>query len=133
MNTKTIGDLAELKAATYFAQQGYIVSMPYGDNAPYDLIIDKDNVLQKVQVKARTEREGAISVELRSAMRGYTHHYTRQDFDILACYNIDTGEMAYLTWDDIQERQVVKLRNKPAKNGQKKGVMLMEDYKIFPQ
>ena len=133
MNTKTVGDLAELTAATYFAQQGYIVSMPYGDNAPYDLIIDKDNVLQKVQVKARTERNDAIEVELRSAMRGYTYEYSSQDFDILACYNIDTKEMAYLTWDDINDRRVVKLRSKPAKNGQKKGVMLMEDYKVFPQ
>lgn len=128
MNTKTLGDLAELKAALYFAEQGYVVSKPIGDNAPYDLIVDKDNKLQKVQVKARSERNGVISVEMRSCMRNYTYFYTRDDFDILAAYNADSGKMAFLTWDDIGDKQGVALRTTPPKNGQKKGVMMMEDY-----
>lgn len=127
-NSKTIGDLAELKAATMFAEQGCYVSRPLTDNAPYDLIVDQDGKLLKVQVKARSERNGVVSTEIRSCMRGYTHFYTKEDWDLLVVYNIDDGSLAVLDWDDIGDKIVVNLRTQRPKNNQKKGVMMFEDY-----
>jgi len=61
-------------------------------------------------------------------MRGYTHFYTKEDWDLLVVYNIDDGSLAVLDWDDIGDKIVVNLRTQRPKNNQKKGVMMFEDY-----
>ena len=39
-------------AISYFAANGYIVSIPLNDTQDYDLIVDKDNAIEKIQVKS---------------------------------------------------------------------------------
>ena len=39
-------------AIAYYSANGYTVSIPLNDTQDYDLIVDKDNILKKVQVKA---------------------------------------------------------------------------------
>lgn len=39
-------------AIAYYSANGYTVSIPLNDTQDYDLIVDKDNNLKKVQVKA---------------------------------------------------------------------------------
>ena len=39
-------------AIAYFTLQGYIVSIPLNDTQDYDLVIEKNNILQTVQVKS---------------------------------------------------------------------------------
>lgn len=51
MNTKQKGDIAEQTVVLYALKQGWGVSKPIGDRLPYDLIIDINGVLVKVQVK----------------------------------------------------------------------------------
>ena len=39
-------------AIAYYSANGYTVSIPLNDTQDYDLIVDKDNILKKVQVKS---------------------------------------------------------------------------------
>lgn len=39
-------------AIAYYTSNGYTVSIPLNDTQDYDLIVDKDNVLKKIQVKS---------------------------------------------------------------------------------
>ena len=39
-------------AIAYYSANGYTVSIPLNDIQDYDLIVDKNNILKKVQVKA---------------------------------------------------------------------------------
>ena len=39
-------------AIAYFSSNGYVVSIPLNDTQDYDLVIEKDGKLAKVQVKA---------------------------------------------------------------------------------
>ena len=130
-NSKAKGDLAELKIATDLVEQGYYVSRPMTDNAPYDLIVDVRGVLKKVQIKGRMAVEGAIEVAIRSTGHNYSKAYEHGDFDILAFYELETGQIAYLTWEDISKSKSVKLRLEPPKNNQLKGVRMMEDYRLL--
>ena len=131
-NTKSVGDLAELKIASDLIEQGYVVSAPYGDNAPYDLIVDINGVLKKVQVKARTVKNDVVTVELKSSMRNYTRQYSKQDWDIIAIYNIDNGTIAYLDWNAIGDiKTTLTLRTVRPKNNQKS--MMFEEYRFIPR
>ena len=39
-------------AIAYFSTNGYTVSIPLNDTQDYDLIVEKDNKLERVQVKS---------------------------------------------------------------------------------
>ena len=50
-NKKDKGRCGLSLAIAYFGSNGYIVSIPLNDTQPYDLIVDKDDVLSRVSVK----------------------------------------------------------------------------------
>jgi hypothetical protein len=55
-------------AIAYFGMNGYTVSIPLNDTQDYDLIVDKDGVLQKVSVKSSDSKNknGNYSCSLRT-------------------------------------------------------------------
>jgi len=55
-------------AIAYYTSNGYTVSIPLNDTQDYDLIVDKNNVLKKVQVKATSckTKYGNYQVALKS-------------------------------------------------------------------
>lgn len=55
-------------AIAYYTSNGYTVSIPLNDTQDYDLIVDKDNILKKVQVKSTSckTQYGNYQVALKS-------------------------------------------------------------------
>lgn len=55
-------------AIAYYSSNGYTVSIPLNDTQDYDLIVDKENVLRKVQVKSSAckTKHGNYQVALKS-------------------------------------------------------------------
>lgn len=127
-NSKTVGDLAELKVACLFAEKGYFVNRPMTDNAPYDMIVDDGTSLKKVQVKARGVRNGKVTVELRTTMVNYIRPYSKEDFDLLAVYNIDSGQVAILDWSEIGDSGNLVLRTEPPGNNQSKNIKMFQKF-----
>ena len=123
-HTKTSGDIAELIVAAKFIKLGYTVCRPLSEHARYDLLIDDGKEILKVQVKARSMKNGSISIPK------YTSNkvYEKGDFDLIAAYCIDTQEIAVLKFDDLLDTTV--LRVVPTKNNQTKNIRLFETYKI---
>ena len=55
-------------AIAYYTSNGYTVSVPLNDTQDYDLVVDKDNVLEKIQVKSTSckTKYGVFQVALKS-------------------------------------------------------------------
>lgn len=55
-------------AIAYFTTNGYIVSIPLNDTQDYDLIVEKNNILKRVQVKSTgcKTKYGNYQVSLKS-------------------------------------------------------------------
>ena len=55
-------------AIAYFSTNGYIVSIPLNDTQDYDLIVDKNNKVEKIQVKSTgcITKYGKYQVALKS-------------------------------------------------------------------
>jgi len=51
VSTKQVGDTSEAMVLAELVTRGYTVSVPFGDNDPYDLIVDIGDELYRVQVK----------------------------------------------------------------------------------
>lgn len=56
MNSKQKGNVGIGIAIAYFCKEGYTVSIPLNDSQDYDLIVDMDGFLNKVQVKYTSEK-----------------------------------------------------------------------------
>ena len=50
-NTKQTGDVTEARIIAVLIEAGYSVSIPFGDNDRYDLVLDTGNKLRRVQCK----------------------------------------------------------------------------------
>lgn len=66
-NTKQ-GDIGEARAIYEYTRLGYVVSRTLFDSARYDLIIDRDGQLARVQVKTTSygQRENTFDVALKT-------------------------------------------------------------------
>src|SRR2546430_291368 len=67
---KQKGDLAEMLVAADLVRRGYKVALPYGEDWDYDLIVERGDRLERVQVKY-TESNGAVI-----CVRARTHSLT---------------------------------------------------------
>lgn len=65
---KNIGNSSLGIAISYFTCSGYVVSIPLNDTQDYDLIVEKNNRLYKVQVKGTSfqTEHGIFQVALKS-------------------------------------------------------------------
>ena len=68
MNTKQQGDIGVGTAIAHFINMGWPVSFPLTESLPYDLIVDEDGELKKVQVKTTRHKDaGKFKVEIRTS------------------------------------------------------------------
>ena len=71
-NSKDKGDETEAKAIQTLISNGYSVSLPFGDNDKYDLILDSGENLYRLQCKTAWENK-------ESTVRFNTHSQTTKD------------------------------------------------------
>ena len=98
-NSSRIGSAAELAVATQAMHRGFDVAQPFGMYSKYDLIIDVNDVLIKLQVKSLSQNAKAGSLvccskrTIRNRSVYGTAAYRSQDFDFAACYFRPTQEI----------------------------------------
>lgn len=86
------GAIAEAKVAAQLTEMGYICSLPVVHAARYDMILDFDSVMVRVQVKHAYEgANGKLRVDLRgkNSYKG-KEPYKPHEVDAFAVYYDDT-------------------------------------------
>ena len=83
-----IGSIGEHLVAVDLMKKGYRVSMA-GAGFPYDLVVEVDQKLYRVQVKATQQKNRRLDYVFRS------HGHKHRDYDIIAFVAIDCGAIAY--------------------------------------
>ena len=103
LDSKFKGNLTELLCLAAFTEFGYQVSIPYGDCARYDFIVDINNKLYRIQCKTSSlKEEGVYSFSCRSTAanhsRAASRSYTDEEIDFFLffldkqCYLIPVNE-----------------------------------------
>lgn len=111
---KNIGNAGLSMAIAYFGANGHTVSIPLNDTQDYDLVVDIDGALKKVQVKATNykTKDGSYSLPLKSTSGTTRKQYKtvkETDVDLLFCL-CGEGLMFLIPVEDIQNRSVLSLR-----------------------
>lgn len=103
-------------AIAYYTSNGYIVSIPLNDTQDYDLIVDKDNKITKIQVKATSckTKYGIYQVALKSSggTKGKTYK-TLIDTKVDDVFIVtDALDIYILPIDKIENRATINLCDK---------------------
>jgi PD-(D/E)XK endonuclease len=133
-NLKGKGDLAELMVATDLRRRGFKIAIPFGEDCDFDLVLIRDDRLERVQVKY-AESNGVVipvrcsSHSLTNGKVRKTKHYTAKTIDLLAVYDRTSSCCYYLPASELGEgRSTLHLRLKPALNKQYIGTRPAEKY-----
>lgn len=126
--TKQKGDIAEAYVAYLLKQNGFNVLIPWGEDNRYDLVTEKNGVFKRIQVKYATPKDGVVEVRVRSCNNYNVIRYSPRDIDIIATYSSEQNKVYFVPLGEIKNRSVLKLRIKPAKNKQKKFIVMASKY-----
>ena len=116
-DTKSVGDRSEAIVLAELVKRGYLVSIPFGENQRYDLIIDDGDKLSRVQVKTGRLRGGVIVYNCSSshAHRGGASRPYFGEIEYLAVYCPDTKKVYMLPEKELTATNA-HLRVSPARN-----------------
>lgn len=132
MNSKEKGNIGEAVALAKFIELGVQVSIPFGDNARYDLIAEFNGKLNKIQVKycnQLSENNSVICPCASSTNHTTNKHYTtyENDVDYMCFYLAPWNEIILIPIEDIGNRKTIGVRKTPPKNNQS-NITLVSNY-----
>jgi hypothetical protein len=135
---KAKGDFAELKVACDLASRGYKIALPYEEDWNYDLIVEREGRLERIQVKY-VSSDGHVAVvkckshSLTNGKVRAVKKYTAEMIDWLAVYDRTTDCCFYIPATELGEgRDVLSLRLTDARNNQRARIRFADDYRGFP-
>lgn len=101
------------QAISYFTCNGYGVCIPLTDSEDWDLVVSKDSMLYKVQVKTSSQFDNGsekfeINVKGGNNSKNPTcKDATMQDWDMIFLYHIRTGLRALIPKDRIAVKHAI--------------------------
>lgn len=113
MDTMQKGDIAETQAVAELVKQGYTVSIPVSGHCPYDLVLDKDGELWRVQVKHAMLRENGhklrCSLKRSNPNANGTNdsYYTENEVDVYLIYCPEKDTLYWVDFDDAPDANIV--------------------------
>ena len=132
---KDIGDRTTLAVMLALREAGYCISVPFGENTRYDLVVDDGHRLLRVQCKTGRLRNGAIRFPTCST---YLHHKRprttrRSYFGEVDCFAVrcpETKGVYLVPIEHISATREGALRVEPTRNGQRKGVRYAAPFEV---
>jgi len=107
VNQTERGAIAESVAATWALKKGWVVCWPSrGQQPKYDLVIDSEGILYRVQVKRAYLKDGVLVANL---YHGQGERYTFEDIDAFAIVDVDTRTIWWLDLEGSQGKSRVRL------------------------
>lgn len=112
-NSKARGDETEAKIISHLIASGYSVSLPFGDNDKYDLIVDDGITLYRVQCKTAWQNKPQtirFNTHSQTTKNGTYHEHTYHDSIDAFCVRYPETEQLY--WIPISQatKQKMELR-----------------------
>jgi hypothetical protein len=130
--------MAELAVAADLSARGFRIAIPYGEDSDYDLIVERGDLLERVQVKyvksdGRIVQACCYSSSLTNGRVRQVKRYTPAMIDWLAVFEATTRRCFYIPASELGEgRTSISLRLVPAANNQVTGTRKASDYEGFP-
>src|SRR2546423_5082796 len=128
--TSSKGNISELKVLTAYSAAGFVIAVPFGGGAPYDLIVDLGHRVLKIQVKTGRLRNGCVLFPMVrfSGHTGKGRPYDPGEFDYFAVYCPDNEKIYVLPLGNNPAQGY--LRCEETKNRQQQKIHWAKDYEF---
>ena len=133
-NQKQIyGITTELIVAQKFIEKGYIVSIPYGSNSRYDMIVDNNKERYRIQVKhASINDNGSYTVctsnTVSTATKKSRKFYSKEDVDFIV--TVIENQLVVIPVEMVEHSQSKIFRTVLPQYGSKSSCNLIEDFSM---
>ena len=132
---KDVGDRSQLAVMLALRRAGFVLSVPFGENTRYDLVIDDGTMLGRVQCKTGRLKQGAV---VWSVCSTYVHHRNpklkQRDYqnqvDFFAVYCPQTGSVYLVPIGDLPVLRQASLRIDPPRNSQRRFIRFGARYEV---
>lgn len=128
---KEVGEKTEATILNHFIQKGIPVSIPWGNNQRYDLVIEVEGRLLKAQCKTGKYKNGVVNFPTSSKSGGKERKdYTGQiDCFLVYCPELQTYYKVDI--NDVSNINAMSLRVDPLKKfGPKSTIKWAKDYEV---
>lgn len=130
------GAAAEAAITAAVIQLGLTVLRPLCEGRRYDLIVDLEPRLLRVQCKLAKRVGGALAIRLQTSRYtpgGYVFtSYSADEIDAVGAYSAELKRCFLLPIAEVQGMRGVHLRLDPSGNNQARGVRWANDYELEP-
>jgi len=130
MNTKAKGEISEGHVISHLLKRGYVVSIPFGNNQRYDLVMDDGERLWRAQVKTARLKGGCVVFNCsNNGYNGVRKTYHGQ-IDLFLAYCPDIDRVYRVPIEKATSTEMM-LRIEPAKpRGPKTTIKWASDYEM---
>jgi hypothetical protein len=130
------GAVAEAAITAMAIQLGLVVLRPMCEGGRYDLAIDLEPELLRVQCKFARRLSGVLSVRLQTSRHtpgGYVRtSYTAAEVDVIAAYSPELHRGFVIPIEEASGRRSIRLRLDTPKNNQAERIKWARDYEFAP-
>ncbi|MEV7684493.1 group I intron-associated PD-(D/E)XK endonuclease [Streptomyces bungoensis] len=132
LSPKARGELTEAIVLAKLIEYGYRVSLPFGDNCRYDLIVDDGRRLHRVQVKTARDGRNPGTLEFSTVshhpLSGKRTKYHGQ-IEAFIAFHPKSGDFYWVPVEDCTGNYFC-LRVVPARNNQVSGTRPAAPYRL---
>tara|TARA_Y100000310_G_scaffold65417_1_gene60897 strand:+ start:946 stop:1344 length:399 start_codon:yes stop_codon:yes gene_type:complete len=128
---KQLSKEGELRFAAEFTKKGWNIFLPYGEDGPVDLLIEKKGNFKRIQVKSTKPSNGAIHCRVKSSNNWQIKKYTQKEIDYFGIYDYENGKGYLIPIKVMENMHEAILRLEKAKNNQTKNIRLAKPYEYF--
>lgn len=135
MNTKDRGDVSTAVILASLVALGKSVSVPWGDNKAYDLILDDGGKLYRLQCKTglldgnRITFNTCSSYTTAGGVQQFVNYQGKIDMFAVYCPQLDRIYLVPI--EDIPNSRQANLRLKPSRNRNQYGHRMAEQYELI--
>ena len=127
------GMLTELECTKRFIKLGFTVSIPYGNNDRYDMIIDNGNNMYRIQIKtAHKNDNGSYTVQVCNKVNTMSQnkikHYTKEQIDFIV--TIIEDQLVVIPVETIENSTQKIFRTELPKSGTTSHCNLIKDFSV---
>jgi len=128
---KQLAQEGELRFAAEFTRKGWKVFLPYGENTPIDLLIEKEGIFKRIQIKSTSPIKGAIHCRIKSSNNWQVKKYTKKEIDFFGIYDYVNKKGYFIPIEEMEGMTEAILRLEKPKNNQIKNIRSAEQYLYF--
>jgi hypothetical protein len=127
--TKRKGSVSELIVLREAVERGYRAAIPYGEDGPWDLIVERNGRLERIQCKYTVSNGDVIVVKCTSTNNWHTKVYRSDEIEWIVVYDATTERCYFVPSSMLGDgRSMILLRLTEPKNGQRQRINWARDF-----